>query len=297
MPDNNIMNIRELQIFRHLARSLHFGKTSRACHLTPSALTRMIQRLENDVGEALFIRDNRSVTLTQAGRAFQRYAEDVIHRWDRFQNDLSTEHRLVGDLSIFGSVTAVYSILSNILFKFRRRHPLVQIHLETGDAARALTQLYNREVDVAIAALPEKIPDSLACIEVTRTPLVFIAPTKFPDTVVYDNATIDWHHTPIILADQGLSRERLEKWLRHNQISPTIYAQVAGNEAIIAMVSLGCGVAVIPQLVLKTSPLCNEVKILSNAPRLTPFSIGICTLKKHLINPRIAALWGIARSI
>ncbi len=288
------MDIRELQTFRHLAKSLHFGKTSRACNMTPSALTRMIQRIEQNVGEALFTRDNRCVALTDAGRAFVRYAEDVSLRWIEFQNDLSTAERLVGALSIYGSVTAVYSILSSILFEFRKMHPAVQINLETGDAARALTKLWNGEVDVSVAALPEKMPEDLAYIKVTETPLVFIGPSKFPDTVVYTDTTIDWQKTPLIMAEQGLSREQLDKWLNREQLSANIYAQVAGNEAIIAMVSLGCGVAVIPRLVLEKSPLYREVEILENTPELTPFSIGICTLKKQLSNPRIKALWTIA---
>ena len=290
------MDIRELQTFRHLAKSLHFGKTSRACNMTPSTLTRMIQRVEQNVGESLFTRDNRCVSLTTAGMAFLRYAEDVCQRWIEFQNDLSTTERLVGELSIYGSVTAVYSILSSILFEFRKMHPAVQINLETGDAARALTKLWNGEVDVSIAALPEKMPEDLAYIKVTETPLVFIGPVKFPDTVVYKGTAIDWQQTPLIMPEQGLSREQLEKWLQREQLGGTIYAQVAGNEAIIAMVSLGCGVAVIPRLVLEKSPLSREVEILKNTPELTPFSIGICTLKKQLSNPRIKALWNIARA-
>ena len=288
------MDIEELQVFRQLAKTLHFGKTSRLCNMSPSALTRMVQRMEQRVGEPLLTRDNRCVALTAAGRAFRRYAEDVSHRWIEFQNDLSTAERLVGELSIYGSVTAVYSILSSILFEFRRIHPEVQINLETGDAAKALTQLWNGEVDVSIAALPEKMPGDVAYFKVTETPLVFIGPTKFPDTVVYTGRAIDWQKTPLIMAEQGLSREQLDRWLHREQLSASIYAQVAGNEAIIAMVSLGCGVAVIPRLVLEKSPLRGEVEILENTPQLTPFSIGICTLKKQLSNPRIKALWAIA---
>jgi len=291
------MDIRELKIFRNLVQSLHFGKTSRACNMAPSALTRMIQRIEHNVGESLFIRDNRSVSLTAAGKAFQRYAEDVCQRWIEFQNDLSTIEGLVGELSIYGSVTAVYEILSSILFEFRRMHPAVQISLETGDAAKALTKLWNEEVDISIAALPEKMPEDLAYMKVTETPLVFIAPAKFPDTVVYTGTTINWETTPLIMPDQGLSRQQLDQWLTREQVCANIYAQVAGNEAIIAMVSLGCGVAVIPRLVLEKSPLHNEVEILKNTPKLTPFSIGICTLKKNVSNPKIKALWGIAANI
>ena len=61
------MDLRDLKLFLHLAESCHFGRTARAMHVSPSTLSRQIQRLEEDVGHALFLRDNRTVTLTEAG--------------------------------------------------------------------------------------------------------------------------------------------------------------------------------------------------------------------------------------
>lgn len=61
------MDNRELKIFQHLAKSLHFSSTSRECYISPSSLTRMIQRLEQELGVQLFERDNRTVRLTEAG--------------------------------------------------------------------------------------------------------------------------------------------------------------------------------------------------------------------------------------
>ena len=85
------MDMEELKLFRHLAESLHFGKTSRACHVTPSALTRTIQRIEAELGELLFDRDNRSVRLTRAGEAMKQYAEETIERWKQLQESLAVE--------------------------------------------------------------------------------------------------------------------------------------------------------------------------------------------------------------
>ena len=60
------------------------------------------------------------------------------------------------------------------------------------------------------------------------------------------------------------------------------------------MVSLGCGVGVVPRLVLERSPLAGEVRELATAPKLPPFHIGLCTLEKSLADPRVAALWQTA---
>lgn len=288
------MDIRELRLFKHLAGSLHFGRTSRACHVTPSALTRTIQRLEEELEEQLFLRDNRSVQLTAAGEVFKSYADDAIQRYEVLQGELSREHVLGGEISLYCSVTAAYSILPAIFQKFRSVHPEVQINLQTGDAARALNKLQNREVDITVAALPARLSDRVEFLKILETPLVFIAPADFPETVQYRGEEVDWQKTPVITADFGLSRERTDQWFKEKGIVPNIYAQVAGNEAIIAMVGLGCGVGVVPELVLEKSSLKGQIDLLDVNPELESFSIGICTMKKNMLLPQVDAFWRIA---
>ncbi len=290
------MNTRELQLFTHLADSLHFGRTSRACNITPSALTRTIQRIEEDLGEQLFIRDNRSVSLTMAGRMFRDYADDVILRREQLQAQLARDRELGGSISLYCSVTAAYSILPDIFQRFRKAYPKVHIKLQTGDAARALPRLQNRETDIAIAALPGKIFGQVEFLKIMTTPLIFIGPNNYQDTVQYNEDGIDWETTPIIMPDIGLSRQRIDRWFADKNITPNIYAEVAGNEAIIAMVSLGCGVGVVPLLVLEKSPLKDQVVTPTVSPQLTPFSIAICTMKKKSRLPQIQAFWEIAAS-
>jgi len=291
------MNIRDLKLFKHLSGTLHFGQSSRACHVTPSALTRIIQRLEDDLGEQLFLRDNRSVRLTPAGKSFRSYADDVIRRYEILQGDLSRERVLDGEISLYCSVTAAYSILPMIFQRFRSVYPEVHINLQTGDAALALTKLQNREVDITVAALPDVLPERVEFLKILETPLVFIASSSFPEIIRYQSWGIDWQETPIITAEFGLSRERTDKWFREKAIKPNIYAQVAGNEAIIAMVALGCGVGVVPELVLEKSPLKEQIDILAVSPELESFSIGICTIKKNMRPPQVDAFWNIAASI
>lgn len=291
------MNIRDLKIFKHLSGTLHFGRSSRACHVTPSALTRIIQRLEDDLGEQLFLRDNRTVRLTIAGETFRSYADDVLQRYEKLKGDLSRERVLRGEISLYCSVTAAYSILPDIFQKFRSVYPEVNINLQTGDAALALTKLQNREVDITVAALPEVLPQRVEFLKLLETPLVFISPSAFPEIIQYQQQEINWQKTPIITADFGLSREWTDRWFYEKDITPNVYAQVAGNEAIIAMVALGCGVGVVPELVLEKSPLKDQIRILPVTPELESFSIGICTMKKTMQVPQVGAFWDVAGSV
>jgi len=288
------MDIRNLKLFRHLAGTLHFSRTSQACYITPSALTRVIQRLESELGKKLFIRDNRSVELTPAGIAFKKYSDDVIGRWVRLHDELSSEDILEGELSLYCSVTAAYGILPDIMAKYRKAYPKVRILLETGDAAKALAKLSNQDTDMAIAALPDVLSKDFVFKTLSKTPLVFIAPLQYPEIIIKQAGRIDWEQTPLIIPDYGLSRDRIDQWLTKENLIPNIYSQVAGNEAIIVMVSLGCGIGLIPRMVLEKSPFFDRVRILKQTPKMPPFVIGLCTRKKNLANPRVKSLWSIA---
>ena len=122
------MDIRLLKQFVNLAEGLHFGRASEASHVSPSALSRSIQRLEAELGVTLFERNNRSVSLTHAGGLFLTYARDSLGHWDAIRNTLMEESgELRGEVSMYCSVTASYSFLFEILTRFRQNHPRVEI--------------------------------------------------------------------------------------------------------------------------------------------------------------------------
>lgn len=291
------MDISAIKVFNHLARSLHFGRTSKACHLSPSALTRTIQRIEEELGRPLFFRDSRRVALTPAGEIFRRYAEETEQRWQLLHNELAADQKLRGEISLYCSVTAATALLPNILSIFRRTHPGVQIKLQTGDAAEALEKLRNREAEIAIGALPDQLPSGMIFIELARTALVFIEAAENTGALPMPAEQRDWRTTPVILAERGLSRIRIDRWFAEKGIIPNIYAEVAGNEALLAMVSLGFGVGVLPELVLEQSSLRDKVRVFKAEPALMPFINGVCIREKQLNNPIIEAFWSTAAQV
>ncbi len=296
------MEIRELQLYLHLCKSLHFGKTSRELHVSPSSLTRTVQKLEHEVGQTLFDRDNRTVTLTLAGIRFREYATQALDNWVVLKRELQQQSdQLSGKLSIFCSVTASYSFLHELLDEFRARYPAVEIQLRTGDTAATIQRILDEEEDVGIAARPDTLPDKLCFRVIRQSPLVFIAPSSSShlramlDENLERGADLAWERVPLVLSESGLARTRVNLWFRERQIRPHIYAQVSGNEAIVSMVSLGFGVGVVPLLVVENSPLRGKVEILDVEPQLEPFSIGLCTLRRKLNSPLIKAFWDLSQ--
>ena len=89
----------ELELFLTLARTRHFQQASVQSNISPSALSRAIQRIENEVGEKLFDRNNRNVSLTPAGLVFRSYAEQMLKIWKEGRQALSQEKGVISGVT------------------------------------------------------------------------------------------------------------------------------------------------------------------------------------------------------
>ncbi|MCP4717766.1 MAG: HTH-type transcriptional activator IlvY [Deltaproteobacteria bacterium] len=288
--DNN-----SLRLFIHLADTLHYGKTSKACNVSPSTLSRTIQRLEDNLGRQLFERDNRSVNLTETGIAFRNYAREALSRWQTFQNSLDRQAAVLrGEISMYCTITASYGVLPDILVRFREAYPEIHISLITGDSAGAIQNVIDGNADFAVAALPDRLPDKLSFKPITEISLRFVAPMlawPYADAIAQD--ALPWDRIPMVVARKGMARKRIDAWFASQKIKPNIHAQVTGNESILAMVSLGFGIGVVPQLVLDKNMLNQDVQVMDTQPSLQSYAVGICAQKRRLSNPLVKAFWDI----
>jgi LysR family positive regulator for ilvC len=155
--------------------------------------------------------------------------------------------------------------------------------------------------DISVAARPDKLAAALDFQTLQLSPLQFITPA-FPCSVVDQLQRLQaggpgfsWAELPFIVSERGLSKDRLDQWFRARRERPRVYAQVAGHEAIAAMVGLGLGVGVVPELVLHNSTFRDKLQTVSVQPALGEFPVGLCVLKQRLENPLVAAFWQVAR--
>lgn len=290
------MDIQQLRLFNALCRHLHFGNAGVECHMSPSAVSRNIQRLEETMGHKLLLRDNRSVSLTDQGVIFHRYATDVLSRWDALKLELGqTAGELTGRLTLFASVTASQTILPNVLTRFRLDYPGIHIQLETGYAVNALKKLFEG-CDVVVAALPPEEDGQLIRQIITSIPIQAVAPRAQggADNSVDEllRGDIDWAQVPLIVPTTGQVRDNINSWFTRQDIRPNIYSEVSGNEAILSLVALGCGVGFVPKLVVKGSPLADRVRVVESGPSLSDFKVGFCTRRSSLASSGIIrAFW------
>ncbi len=295
--NEDLMNIKSLQLFIHLCESKSFAKTAAAMHISPSALSRQIQKLEEETNLQLFIRDNRSVELTIQGKKLVPVALKILGEWQQYQNHLKgTKGELKGEIRLFCSVTASYSHLPELISDFRLQHPFIEFKLSTGDPAQAIDKILADEADIAISAKSDQIPSKIAFETISEIPLSVIAPvgvSAFAEELQKEKP--DWSVIPFILPEAGTARDRANTWLKQMKIKPNIYAQTSGHEAIVSMVALGCGVGIAPDVVINNSPVREKINRLKVLP-IKPFELGVCCTKSQLDNPLVKAFWKVAES-
>jgi LysR family positive regulator for ilvC len=271
---------RELELFLHLARTLNYGRTSLECHVSAATLTRTIQRLETRVGAQLLDRGPRGVVLTAEGRRFTTYAERALELWADYRSGSAEPTGLTGELRIFATVTACQTLLPDLLAPLRAEHPQIRLDIRTGDAAAALARLDEGEVDAAVAGIPKRLPQTLVTRTVAVTDLVLVKARNSAAEV-----------GPYVVPARGLVRESAFRWFRRNGVKPAIAAEPDGHEALLALVALGCGVGVVPRLVLDSSVVRDQ--LIELPADLEPLTIGLCARRADLHRPLVAALWGL----
>jgi LysR family positive regulator for ilvC len=286
----------ELAAFLHLSESLHFAKSAKALHMSPSALTRSIQRIEAELGQPVFQRSKRTVALTRAGEILRDHARSQLAAHSRLLEALAAEARVpTGELRIACTVTACHSILPRLLARCRERYPGIHLQLGTSDAARCMQRLEDDEVDMAVVPEPDEPPAELRFVRLAYTELTFVAPTT--EKELARRAALGaahWRGLPLVLPRRGLERERADAWLEARSIEPEIYAEAEGNEAILALVALGCGVGIVPELVRKESTLRGRIEPVRVADAPRGYHVALCAKERTLTRRSAAALWELA---
>lgn len=249
------MDFLELKAFLKLSETLHFTKASQEINLSPSALSRIISRLEEECGTILFDRGSREVHLTPDGEKFAAFAKQSLGQKEKLFEEFSDNSDEVrGTLRIYASVTACYSVMPTFVKKLSEKFPKIQLQIETGDPAAAIDAVRQDRADLAVAAIPESILDGFETIRVLTTPLVFAASPSSAFTSVSGSPQDIVSSVPLILPKAGLARRRFDAWIKSRNVEPIIAAEAEGNEAVMALAALGIGMALVPQIVLENGP-------------------------------------------
>ncbi|MFQ3620614.1 MAG: HTH-type transcriptional activator IlvY [Spirochaetales bacterium] len=288
------MDLYALKCFVNLARTLHFGKAGELSNLSPSALSRTIKRIEEEVGKPLFIRDNRSVSLTRAGELFYNYAKKALQEYKELQESLEEEPTLMGgEVSVAASLSAAYTLLPSFLRNFRSVYPKVSVNLQLMEEQAAMTKVTENEVDCAVLlSLPDYVPKGALLFRLGETQLLFIRPlVESLARTLTEKSPIPWEEVPLVLTRSDLCRRRVESWFRGKGVRPRIVAEVDSFEEALTLISLGIGVGVVPELLLRTEAVKPNIHILEVYPKIVGYNYGLVAMKRRLQHPVVRAFW------
>ncbi len=275
------MDFFELNAFLNLSQSLHFAHTAEKINLSPSALSRLISRLEDEAGIPLLERNNREVRLTAQGEEFAAFAKKCLdEQEDIFNSFKSSAGEVSGTLRVYASVTACYSIMPPFLKELSEKYPKIHLEIETGDPAGAINAIKEGRAELAVAAIPENGLSGFDAIPVHRTPLVFAASIAGPYEKSAGSPQDIVSSVPLILPKTGLARERFDAWIESRNVKPVIAAETEGNEAIMALVQLGIGIGLIPHIVLTNGPYDKGFTCLSAGNALGYYEVGFIQKKE-----------------
>lgn len=174
------MDLRELRAFLATAEDLHFGRAARRLHLTQSALSKQIRRLENELGVCLFSRQNREVRLSPGGRVLVERARRIL---DLAEDCPALVRRAeagkIGTLDVAYVPSSDIRILPVILRRFRRRHPEIEVRLQLSSTPELLEALRTSRLDAGFVHMPAETPH-VAVERICREPLVLVVPQGHP---------------------------------------------------------------------------------------------------------------------
>jgi len=144
-----------LRAFLALADSGQFTVAAEQCHMTQSALSQMISKLEGRLGVLLFHRDPRSVTLTPQGRRLAESARRITAELDQTLADLRDVATLqTGFVSLAVVPSLAVMWLPKVLGEFRARNPGVRLQLHDVSSVRCLELVRQGTVDFALNSQP-----------------------------------------------------------------------------------------------------------------------------------------------
>ena len=292
-----MIDLKDAATFLRLCETSNLTRTATLCNVSPSTLSRTLNKLERDLNTKLCIRDKKGIFITQAGRKFEEFARKTLNDFANLEKDLDAgEGAIAGIIKVFCSVTASYLFIPRLLNELHLTAPNLEVKLETGDPADALNKLDDPQIDFVISPLPNELPANIQYVDLVNFPLILIAPKKPRYSVTTDFNNPDLNSVPFVMPEKGQLRYEVEKFFQSQEISPHIYSEVAGHEAIVSLTALGFGVSVVPRLVYEISPFKNDVLVVKEIP-WSNFRVALCNLKSRSKDKTIRVFHDLAKRL
>lgn len=284
------MEIRQLEIFRALARELNFTKAAAQVHCVQSNVTTQIRVLESDLGARLFDRLAKRVVLTDAGRRFLPYAERVLATLEEGRASVGQNATPSGSLRIGTPESLLTYRLPRILARFRKLYPKVELIFRPYLDQGLVSLIESGELDLAVW-LGDSIQQArLRTLRLRDEKLIFIAAPNHPLTAKKRVTPHDLAGQTLLLTESGCNyRKKLDQLLSRMNVRPDNVMEFSSVEAIKECVSLGLGLAFLPEIAVARELALKQVVRLAWVSAEMDMGTHIIWHKDKWISPGLSA--------
>ena len=245
--------LRQLQFFVAAAERASVSGAARALSISQSSITEAIQSLEDDLGVTLFERKARGLELTHKGSLFLRHASQILADVSTARMAFREEAGDIGGHLSLGvtSLVAGY-VLSDILSRFRRAFPKVEMSAVEDNADYLQHLLIGGELDVAVV-LTSTIRDrgAMQVESLLVSPYRLWLPTGHRLNEAEAIHLDDLAGEQLIVLTVDEIEESTRKLMAALSVKPNIAFRTRSVEAVRSLVATGAGVALLPSLVYR----------------------------------------------
>lgn len=297
-----------LRAFLAVVRAHGFSRGARLLQQSQSSVSQAVLALERELGEPLFVRDGRSVHLTEAGVVLQRHAERAFAELSAARVELSRRRDLrAGSLSLGASDTLATYFLPPVLMAFRAKHPQVELRLDNRPSPAVAARVAARRLDLGIISLPlpsrlrlmGRVPSDVLRVTVLseqREVVICAKGHELSKRKRIDVAELVRH--PLILLDTTTStRSFLETQFRAGDHVPKVVMETSSVEVAKRFVGLGFGVSVIPAMAVTREVAQGELSSLALSVAAQAREVALITSTAGPLSHATRAFLAVAQDV
>ncbi|EOP42171.1 LysR family transcriptional regulator [Bacillus mycoides] len=245
------MDFRQLYYFKEIVKQGSISKAAEVLHIAQPPLSQLLKKLETDLGTTLIHRYRQKWELTATGEILYQYANQMLMQIQDVKQQIQEIEQGIGGTVSIGVSSTCSNMLIDYVSTFRTQYPNVKIKIVTGNSEELLKRLEQREIDVALLLrLGDSEQYEMKILK--KQPTAVIIPSSWATSFSSQHVTIEQiAQFPFIMlgAMEGLSfNEDLFKVFDEHQVKPNIIIECKDIRMVVALVSRGLGLSVIPRM-------------------------------------------------
>lgn len=239
------MDLDQLETFLEVARLSSFSRAAERRFRTQPAVSSQIRALEEEVGAKLLDRSGGKVSITAAGKIFQKWAEETLETRKAVLTAIAEAERVPrGEIVVGANEGTCLHILPEVFADFKKQYPTVAVSIKRADYARILESVIDNSVDFGVVSLP--VTDNrLTAVLIHRDELVIIAPPQHPLAKLKSASVADVTKFPLLLPKAGHTRDALEELFHERKLKPHYSMELDSSELLKRFVAADVGVGFI----------------------------------------------------